>query len=122
MIGAQDHDLESYPDDHLPEFRNSMKRIRYGCHSLAAKLLNLFGKAVRPKDDKCFSRTHQAFTDTNIPNVSILRTHYYPPVGPDVPVNSTRCAPHSDYGTITILFQDSMEGLQVVEFSFEKLF
>ena len=113
MIGAQDHESESYPDDHRPEFRSSMKQLRQGCDSMVVKLLNLFGKAVTPKDGKYYSNTHQAFTDMSIPNVSLLRTHHYPAVGADVPVNSTRCAPHSDYGTFTLLFQDSMGGLEV---------
>ena len=116
MSGAQDHELESYPDDHLPEFRASMKEMRKDCYGLIAKLLSLFDKAINPKDKEFYTRTHQAFTGSSNPNIAILRTHYYPPVGPDVPVNSTRCAPHSDYGTFTLLFQDSMAGLEVCEF------
>ena len=113
MMGAQDQGSESYPDDHLPEFRTSMKQMRKDCDSMVVKLLNLFGKTVTPKDDKYYSKTHQAFSDTRISNVSTLRTHFYPPVGADAPVNSTRCGPHSDYGTFTLLFQDSMGGLEV---------
>ena len=116
MIGAHDHDSESYPDDHLPEFRASMKEMRKDSYALIEKLVNLFDKAISPKDKGFYTRTHQAFTDPSIPNISILRTHYYPPVGADVPVNSTRCAPHSDYGTFTLLFQDSMGGLEVCSF------
>ena len=44
---------------------------------------------------------------------SAMRVLFYPPVPEDVPANTIRCGEHSDYGTITILMQDSMGGLQV---------
>ncbi|XP_064100836.1 uncharacterized protein LOC135211458 [Macrobrachium nipponense] len=48
-------------------------------------------------------------------NSTALRLINYPPViGAPLP-NSTRCGPHTDYGTITLLFQDGVGGLEVLD-------
>ncbi|KAL7645596.1 UNVERIFIED_CONTAM: hypothetical protein RMT77_003982 [Armadillidium vulgare] len=46
-------------------------------------------------------------------NMSTLRLIHYPPIPFEIPENCVRCAEHTDYGTITILFQDNMGGLEV---------
>ena len=47
-------------------------------------------------------------------NGSTLRSLYYPPVNSgEAKEGQLRCGEHSDYGTITLLFQSS-EGLQVI--------
>lgn len=57
-------------------------------------------------------------------NPSTMRLLYYPPVPPedDDPCcqgkceKYTRCGAHADYGTFTLLTQDSEGGLEVREF------
>ncbi|KAB7494443.1 hypothetical protein Anas_12670 [Armadillidium nasatum] len=46
-------------------------------------------------------------------NMSTLRLIHYPPIPFEIPENCVRCGEHTDYGTITILFQDNMGGLEV---------
>lgn len=47
-------------------------------------------------------------------NMTTLRTLYYPALtDDDVKPGAVRCGAHSDYGTITLLFQDEMGGLEV---------
>lgn len=47
-------------------------------------------------------------------NRSIFRTLYYPSLEEeDVEPGIVRCGLHSDYGTITLLVQDDMGGLEV---------
>ncbi|KAL7630050.1 UNVERIFIED_CONTAM: hypothetical protein RMT77_019823 [Armadillidium vulgare] len=46
-------------------------------------------------------------------DMSVLRLIHYPPIPFEIPENSVRCGEHTDYGTITILFQDNMGGLEV---------
>ena len=41
-----------------------------------------------------------------------LRSLYYPAIA-NVKPGVTRCGEHSDYGTLTFLFQDSLGGLQI---------
>ena len=48
-------------------------------------------------------------------NATTLRTLYYPPIdqGVDVKAGQERLGEHSDFGTLTILFQDDVGGLEV---------
>nr|XP_053639392.1 uncharacterized protein LOC128693599 [Cherax quadricarinatus] len=45
--------------------------------------------------------------------LTCLRVNHYPPVPDTVPQGITRFAAHSDFGTLTFLFQDDAGGLQV---------
>ena len=42
-----------------------------------------------------------------------LRSLYYPAIADGVNPGVTRCGEHSDYGSLTFLFQDSLGGLQI---------
>ena len=44
---------------------------------------------------------------------SELRLLHYPPVPHGLPAGTVRCGEHTDYGTITLLFQDDVGGLEV---------
>ncbi len=48
-------------------------------------------------------------------NPSVLRLLYYPPLPEEsnIKPGQVRCGEHSDYGTITLLFQDDVGGLEV---------
>ena len=48
-------------------------------------------------------------------NASALRLLYYPPLPEksNVKPGQIRCGEHSDYGSITLLFQDDVGGLEV---------
>lgn len=48
-------------------------------------------------------------------NATALRLLYYPPLPEEsnIKPGQVRCGEHSDYGSITLLFQDSVGGLEV---------
>lgn len=47
-------------------------------------------------------------------NSTLLRTMHYPSFSEsDYQENVTRCAPHTDFGTISFMFQDDVGGLEV---------
>lgn len=47
-------------------------------------------------------------------NGTIFRSLFYPPLtGDDIQPGTVRCGEHTDYGTITLLIQDEMGGLEV---------
>ena len=48
-------------------------------------------------------------------NATALRLLYYPPLPDESTIKSeqVRCGEHSDYGSVTLLFQDSVGGLEV---------
>jgi hypothetical protein len=48
-------------------------------------------------------------------NATTFRTLYYPSLSEsDIQPGVVRCGAHSDYGTITLLLQDSVGGLEVI--------
>jgi len=48
-----------------------------------------------------------------VPPMPILRLLRYPPQPENAPIGVMGCGPHSDYGFVTILFQDEVGGLEV---------
>ena len=66
-----------------------------------------------PQDPNFFSDKHKYMESTK--NSTTLRLLSYPsiPEGADVKPGQTRCGEHTDYGSITLLFQDEMPGLEV---------
>ena len=74
---------------------------------LAADLMRLFALGLG-LDEHVFDHT----IDQHITN---LTANYYPPVAHDPPPDQYRKGPHSDWGTLTILYQDGTGGLEVVD-------
>ena len=56
-------------------------------------------------------RMHQKMESDE--NKTALRLLYYPAVGDQLKEGQVRCGEHSDYGSITLLFQDNVGGLEV---------
>jgi isopenicillin N synthase-like dioxygenase len=74
---------------------------------LAADLMRLFALGLG-LDEHVFDAT----IDEHITN---LTANYYPPVDHDPLPDQYRKGPHSDWGTLTILYQDGTGGLEVVD-------
>ena len=75
--------------------------------ALAADLLRLFALGLG-LDEHHFDR----FVDEHVTNMT---ANHYPPVdAPPLP-DQFRKGPHSDWGTLTILYQDGTGGLEVVD-------
>ena len=66
------------------------------------------------QDAKYFVHAHKHIGD-HTANASTLRLLHYPPISNNEGVlpGQLRCGEHVDYGSITLLFQDSCGGLQV---------
>jgi isopenicillin N synthase-like dioxygenase len=67
-------------------------------------------------DEEYFVKNHSFMEDPKIRTQSQFRTlHYYEmePNDPSIPPNAIRCGEHSDWGTITMLFQNLVGGLEV---------
>ncbi|KAJ5411189.1 isopenicillin N synthase [Penicillium crustosum] len=108
--GAEDDRLYAniwLPEDDLPGFRSFMEeyyRIAYQCQQRILAALEL-GLGMAPKT--LTGRHSRAENELRL-------THY-----PLVPVkqlrggNCTRISEHTDFGTITLLFQDAVGGLEI---------
>ncbi|KAI4736842.1 iron/ascorbate family oxidoreductase [Aureobasidium sp. EXF-12298] len=104
------------PNQPLPEpFStkvNTVADFSHSCHALCNKLLQLFAEALEMPSDWFSSRHDQ----TKGPSGSIMRLLYYPSVpdtlAPDE--DDIRAGAHSDYGTLTLLFQlPGQPGLEI---------
>uniref|UniRef100_A0A3Q4BXB9 Fe2OG dioxygenase domain-containing protein n=1 Tax=Mola mola TaxID=94237 RepID=A0A3Q4BXB9_MOLML len=94
----------------LADFRDTQRWFFLRCKELSLRLLRLMALSLDLDPERFLSAHRLVGTDKNS---TTLRCLYYPPVDPEmVQQNQLRCGEHSDYGSITLLFQSS-EGLQV---------
>lgn len=108
------------PDEHT-NFREVMEKLENEGKSLMRKLLKLLGLSLELEDTDYFIKCSRHLdSDSNDPQNTItnecdLRAIYYPPIPNDlqVPPGTVRCAQHTDYEILTLLFQDDVGGLEV---------
>ncbi|OXA46533.1 UPF0676 protein C1494.01 [Folsomia candida] len=113
--GFQQYDAKEYPSE-IPEYKAAFDAVRPECNNLGKKLLRAMGKYLKLKDEQFFVKTHSFMDDPTIRTQAQFRTlHYYQmdPSDPNIPTNAIRCGEHADWGTITLLFQDMVGGLEV---------
>ncbi|CDR98781.1 related to gibberellin 20-oxidase [Sporisorium scitamineum] len=107
---GNDHDpvwKNEWPQESdAPQFKDTMLAFQKAAHELHMKVMSSIaiglGLDVRFFDDKCNEQWHT------------LRLLHYPSVKTDKlkVEGSARAGEHSDYGSITLLFQDSVGGLE----------
>ncbi|KAK7917265.1 hypothetical protein PG985_010873 [Apiospora marii] len=110
-IGSEE--LESQPnvwlpDEVLPGFRDFMMAFYWKCFEASKDLLSALALGIGLEDDQYFLRYHNGHGNQ-------LRLLHYPPVETEKLSSDAvaRMPAHSDWGTITLLFQDECGGLQV---------
>lgn len=86
------------------QFRDEALAFFRACRSAAEQVLEAFALALRVAPD-FFARAHSGQNQT-------LRLLHYPAVQSAIP-GQTGAGAHTDYGTITLLFQDDLGGLYV---------
>ncbi|KAJ8105451.1 hypothetical protein ONZ43_g7423 [Nemania bipapillata] len=96
------------PEDVLPGFREFTTRFYWRCFDAAKELLRALALGIGLDDEDFFLRFHSGVNNQ-------LRLLHYPPVERERLARNeiARMPAHSDWGTITILFQDAGGGLQV---------
>lgn len=100
---------EKWPREMLPEFETRVLAFQKSCEKLALRILEAIGMGLGLADAAAFARDHSMSADTT------LRLLHYPAIPAELQVKpgQIRCGEHSDYGTVTILFQDTIGGLEV---------
>ncbi|XP_056908048.1 uncharacterized protein si:dkey-10o6.2 [Takifugu flavidus] len=94
----------------LHDLQDSHAAFFLRCGELSQRVLRLMAHSL-DIDPDIFLSAHQLVGTSG--NATTLRALYYPPVDARTSKrNQLRCGEHSDYGSITLLFQAS-EGLQV---------
>lgn len=95
----------------VPGMAASFNAMFHSCHVLSSRVLDLMGVALELKDCTMLSRCHQLCGKKG--SYTSLRSLYYPPCT-NMKEGQIQCGEHSDYGSITLLFQDGTAGLQIV--------
>lgn len=94
-----------WPEGH-PGFRQDMLAFLDSCIALSERVLEAFAESLElPRD---------FFVDTHDQHDHTLRLLHYPPIpAPDErDGDNLRAGGHTDYGSITLLFQDGVGGLE----------
>ncbi|KAI4889855.1 hypothetical protein NFI96_029382 [Prochilodus magdalenae] len=103
-------DIE-WPSGELDEFRAVQESFFLRCKELSLRVLRVMALSLGLESD-CFLKAHTLIGSEE--NGTTLRSLYYPPVKSEsVKDGQIRCGEHSDYGSITLVFQ-SQGGLQVL--------
>ncbi len=101
----------NFPDKTNPKLRPEIGDLGRNLIRLTQRLLRSLSLALGKEADFLQSQHERLLRQPG--NMSKLRFLYYPKVeGPNRP-GWIRCGEHSDYGTITLLFQDNKGGLEV---------
>ncbi|KAM6973099.1 uncharacterized protein FYW47_003204 [Aplochiton taeniatus] len=101
----------------VAEFREIQTSFFLRCKELSLRVLRVMAQSLG-RDPDVFLSAHRYIGSDE--NGSTLRSLYYPPVrGESVKEGQLRCGEHSDYGSITLVFQSREGGLQVLSRSGE---
>lgn len=112
--GLDGRDEKNFPSNELPAFKLIIDKIRSELENAARKILRCIEIYLQLNDDVLISN-HKNLQDNSIKTQTVLRSLYYYTLNPDdnFPPNAIRCGEHSDWGTITLLIQDMIGGLEV---------
>ncbi|KAI1488886.1 hypothetical protein F5X96DRAFT_643323 [Biscogniauxia mediterranea] len=110
-IGSDDNELQPnvwLPEEVLPGFRTFMTQFYWKCFESAKELLRALALGVGLDDEDFLLAFHNGVNNQ-------LRLLHYPPIDAEELTSNTiaRMPAHTDWGTITMLFQDESGGLQV---------
>ncbi|PWN31599.1 Clavaminate synthase-like protein [Meira miltonrushii] len=90
----------------LEKDHKSLEQLFEACRLICGTILEAFAQSIDLDDQQYFSSKHTAFHDR-------LRLIHYPPTDVGQEGSSIRAGAHTDYGSITLLFQHQVSGLQV---------
>lgn len=104
--------LRYFPES-CKEFGPSLTALEEACKPLVKNLLRTLAIALELKDKEYFVTRSKCLDDHNVDSFTTFRSLYYPPIPDNISPGTVRCADHSDYGILTLLFQDEIGGLEV---------
>ncbi|XP_050991009.1 LOW QUALITY PROTEIN: uncharacterized protein si:dkey-10o6.2 [Labeo rohita] len=102
----------NWPSEGVDDFQDVQVSFFLRCKELSLRVLRLMALGVGLEAEVFLSAHKLIGSDVN---GTTLRALYYPPVNStNVKENQMRCGEHSDYGSITLVFQSPEGGLQVL--------
>ncbi|TRY95963.1 hypothetical protein DNTS_008817 [Danionella cerebrum] len=102
----------NWPSDGIEDFRDVHISFFLSCKELSLRVLRIMALGLGLQPETFLNAHKHIGSDLN---KTTLRTLFYPPVETEsVKKDQLRCGEHSDYGSITLVFQSSKGGLQVL--------
>ncbi|XP_067675104.1 uncharacterized protein [Haliotis asinina] len=98
--------------ENLPQFKSTFSSFFYDCSRLSERVLDVLSIGLKLQDRNFLRDCHRLMGKKE--NSTSLRSNYYPPLTGCVKPGQVRRGEHSDYGTVTLLFQDGIGGLEVM--------
>jgi isopenicillin N synthase-like dioxygenase len=114
-ISGLGHDESHFPME-VEGFKAAVDEFRSQCNNLIKKLLRCIAIYLKLDDPDFFVKNHTGIEKYLEKTHGGIRTMYYYPMNPkpvDLPPNAIRLGEHTDWGSITLLFQDMTGGLEV---------
>ncbi|XP_046543307.1 2-oxoglutarate-Fe(II) type oxidoreductase ppzD-like isoform X2 [Haliotis rubra] len=96
----------------LPEFKSTTFPFFDDVIQLSERVLDVLSIGLKLQDRNFLRDCHRQMGRKG--NTTTLRSNYYPPLTGPVKPGQARFGQHTDYGTITLLFQDDIGGLEVM--------
>lgn len=96
-----------------------MDQFKKECETFMKKfLLPLLSTSLGIDQRDFFNKCCTHLDDATVGNECDLRVIYYPPVpnATEIPAGAIRTAEHTDYELCTLLFQDDVGGLEVMNY------
>ncbi|XP_013409674.1 UPF0676 protein C1494.01-like [Lingula anatina] len=99
----------------IPNFEKDVVEFHRTCAKLSLRMLKLIGMGLGLEDQNELLACHTNLVNWRDNSSTTLRLLTYPPYTEkeDLTPGQTRCGEHTDYGSITLLFQDDIGGLEV---------
>jgi len=96
-------------------FVDAFESLRPQLDNVSKKLFKLLAKYLRLEDEDFFIKRHTNLGDLSVQTQTQMRSMFYDTLASNmhIPPNAIRCGEHSDWGSITLLFQDNVGGLEV---------
>ncbi|CAH1773038.1 unnamed protein product [Owenia fusiformis] len=100
------------PKEELPNFYSDFETLFRSCEKLGKRVLQIMALGMK-MERNYFDQYHSKIG--SLENTSCIRFLNYPPVPDDkeIEAGQLRLGEHSDYGSITLLIQDDIGGLEV---------
>jgi isopenicillin N synthase-like dioxygenase len=109
--GLESLDEANYPSE-VPGFKTAFNECRTALAELTKKLLRALALYLKLDDADFFIKMHRALDDDKIRSFNVMRSNYYMPLEDEkIPEGAMRLGEHMDWGTLTLLFQDTTGGL-----------
>ncbi|XP_076076644.1 uncharacterized protein LOC143047472 [Mytilus galloprovincialis] len=110
-VTLEDHLLE-WPSEKVPNFKPSMQKLYEMCTDLSKRIFDVISVGLKLDEQKFLQNGHKNIGRAE--NKTTLRSLFYPALQEVMKEGQVRCGEHSDYGSLTLLFQDQIGGLEVM--------